>query len=304
MIPTIHDVVGAAVPGLSGLKQAARSQASQFRDLLQQIVGPQGTARTAPARHPAGWAPIRPHVAPRAHATTHWFATSSRTFPQRSPVVGSHVGGGSHDTVSRAALASAIRRAASVAGVEPALSVGVARVESTLNPAARSPDGISHGTFQVTQSTAEEMRRRFAAGVVARPAGSDDVALGVGYLRYLHDLFSKSATLGRRVATIAIPDPHERKLFAVAAFNAGEGRVAQAQARARAAGQDPTRFHDVRPYLPSTTQTYVQRVASAAREEAGGPQIVEERQPVLAHQHGLLLLHPVPAVGDRVSKIA
>ena len=273
MVPTIHDVIGAPVPGMSGLRPVPRSDESQFRDLLQQLLGPQGTPTTAPQRGPAATARVRPHVTPRVHATTH-SRTTSRTVPHSPTVVRRRAGDGGRDTVSRAALASAIRQAASAAGVEPALSVGVARVESNLNPAARSPDGISHGTFQVTHSTAKEMRRRFAAGVVARPAGTDDVALGVGYLRYLHDLFSKSATLGRGVATTPIPDAHERKLFAVAAFNAGEGRVAQAQARARAAGQDPTRFDDIRPYLPSITRTYVQRVASAAREEADRTQIV------------------------------
>ena len=271
MIPTIHDVIGAPLPGMSGLKPTSRSDAAQFRNLLQQLLGPPGAKTTAPARGPAGPGRVRPHVAPRATQAR----ATTRTAPRSPKVVWRRLGAApARQQVSRAALASAIRQAASAAGVEPALSVGVARVESNLNPAARSPDGISHGTFQVTHSTAKEMRRRFAAGVVARPAGNDDVALGVGYLRYLHDLFSTSKTLGRGVSTTAIPDEGQRKLFAVAAFNAGEGRVAQAQARARAAGQDPTRFDAIRPYLPSITRTYVQRVASAAREEAEGTQVV------------------------------
>ena len=68
--------------------------------------------------------------------------------------------------------------------------------------------------------------------------------------------------------TVPVADAGERRLFAVAAFNAGEGRVAEAQARARNAGGDPTRFADVRPFLPSITQTYVGRVAGYAAESA------------------------------------
>ena len=99
---------------------------------------------------------------------------------------------------------------------------------------------------------------------MARPAGTDDVALGVGYLRYLHDLFGRTARLAHGRTTVPVADAGERRLFAVAAFNAGEGRVAEAQARTRAAGGDPTRFADVRPFLPSITRAYVGRVAGYA----------------------------------------
>ena len=39
------------------------------------------------------------------------------------------------------------------------------------------------------------MRRKIAAGTVSRPAGPDDVALGIGYLRYLDDIFGRRSTL-------------------------------------------------------------------------------------------------------------
>jgi membrane-bound lytic murein transglycosylase MltF len=172
-------------------------------------------------------------------------------------------GGAEEKTVLRAA----IHRASVSAGVEPALSVAVARAESNLNPRARSPDGLSVGTFQVTYTTAAEMRRKIAAGTVDRPPGTDDVALGVGYLRYLHDLFGRAAKLGGGLETVPIDDTDERRRFAVAAFNAGEGSVARAQARAAALGGDPTRFADVRPFLPRITRGYVERVAVYTREE-------------------------------------
>ncbi len=169
-------------------------------------------------------------------------------------------------------LVEAIHTASAHAGVEPALSVAVARAESSLNPRARSADGLSVGTFQVTHYTADEMRRKIARGTVDRPPGTDDVALGVGYLRYLHDLFGREAKLGRGLSTVPIEDAEERRQFAVAAFNAGEGRVAQAQARAGKAGLDPTNFAHVKPFLPRITQGYVERVANYAREEAA-PQL-------------------------------
>jgi len=134
-----------------------------------------------------------------------------------------------------------------------------------------SPDGASVGAFQVTWDTKAEMRRKFAAGAVDRPPGTDDVAMGVGYLRYLDDLFGRDADLGRGRQVTPVAAGDERRLFAVAAYNAGEGRVAAAQARAAAAGGDPTRFADVRRYLPPTTQAYVGRVDRFQREERTRP---------------------------------
>ena len=46
----------------------------------------------------------------------------------------------------------------------------------------------------------------------------------------------------------------------MAAYNAGEGRVAQAQAQAERDGKNPSIFENVRPYLPDSTQDYVDKV--------------------------------------------
>lgn len=169
---------------------------------------------------------------------------------------------------ARAALVQTIHVASEHAGLDPALTVAVARAESGLDPTARSYDGKSVGTFQVTHATAAEMRRKVARGDVERPPGHDDVALGVGYLRYLHDLFSDRRRLGRGLETTPVEDPGERRLFAVAAYNAGEGRVAQAQARAERAGLEPTRYAHVKAFLPAITRAYVERVRGYADEPA------------------------------------
>ena len=164
------------------------------------------------------------------------------------------------ETPKQRALADAITRASHQAGVAPNLSLAVAVAESSLDPSARSADGLSSGTFQVTAPTAAEVRNRFARRELSRPPGSDDVALGVAHLRYLHDIFDRGASLGGAVRTLAVNDPRERSRFAVAAYNAGEGRVAHAQEQAVALRRDPTRFESIRAFLPRITQRYVDRV--------------------------------------------
>jgi soluble lytic murein transglycosylase-like protein len=258
VIPSVFDVRGGPIPGLRPALPAHRTGGPGFQELL----------RDARAAVPAAAVP-RPSLlpAPRALAAEPVRRTPSLPAPPAS-LASRGRAAIRLDADAKQALAATIRRSATSAGVEPALSVAVARAESSLDPGARSPDGKSVGTFQVTATTAAEMRRRIAAGRVPRPAGGDDVALGVGYLRYLDDLFARRAVLARGLATTPVADGDERRRFAVAAYNAGEGRVARAQAAAAAAGGDPTRFDDVRRYLPGGTRTYVDRVLAFRTEEA------------------------------------
>ena len=170
------------------------------------------------------------------------------------------------------ALASDIENASRSAAVDPRLAVAVAVAESSLDPSAKSSDGLSTGTFQVPEATEAEIRRKLASGRLDRPAGHDDVALGVAYLRYLDESFYQPTALGRGLETQPVLDSSERRRFATAAFNAGEGRVASAQRRAREGGGDPTRYADVRPYLPSITRSYVDRVMRYSGDPGSGGQ--------------------------------
>jgi soluble lytic murein transglycosylase-like protein len=247
---TIHDVRGAPVPGLRAIGRGASPvRASGFRALLDQMT-PAAATRAAAA----------PRLVPRVV-----LPRPTMAVPAAAPAAGRMPGLAG---VARERLTAAIRVAADDAGVDPALSVAVARAESNLDPTARSSDGLSVGTFQVTHYTKAEMKRKIAQGAVERPQGPDDVALGVGYLRYLHDLFDRDAPLAPGLHTVRVDDPQERRRFAVAAFNAGEGRVAQAQARVAAAGGDPTDYAAVRPLLPRITRGYVERVLGYAAEAA------------------------------------
>jgi len=163
-------------------------------------------------------------------------------------------------TSRQRALADAITHAAQHVGVSSDVSLAVAVAESSLDPTARSSDGLSSGTFQVTGPTQRDIRRRIQEGELVRPPGSDDVALGIAHLGWLHELFGRDANLGGPLRTVPVADAGERTRFAVAAYNAGEGRVARAQERAAAQRRDPTRYENIRAFLPEITQRYVDRV--------------------------------------------
>ena len=186
----------------------------------------------------------------------------SRVQARRVRAKAQHLYRGSEAT--RAALVARIHVAGRRFGVAPHLGEGIAWTESRFDPTARSSDGLSVGAFQLTRVTAAAMRRRLA-GVAEDLPLHDEVTLGIGYLRYLSGLFARPTILDEGGnATIAVGNCTERWRFAIAAYNAGEGRVAAGQRRAAAAGLDPTHFDNVRPYLPQITRRYVDSVLTFA----------------------------------------
>ncbi len=147
-------------------------------------------------------------------------------------------------------------------GVDPSLTLAVAQAESSFRPDAVSTDGHeSKGVFQLLDSTAKEMMEFSKTNEEYDPfdAGMNSF-LGVGYLRRLLDMFSEPTSLSSRTSTIPAKDAGELEKFAVAAFNAGQGRVARAQAQALSMGRDPSVFSSVESLLPTSTQEYVARV--------------------------------------------
>lgn len=150
-------------------------------------------------------------------------------------------------------------------GIEPTLAMSVVKTESAFNPMAVSSDGhASKGLFQLLDSTGKTLLER--AGTPDRPYNPFDpdlnIELGASYLKYLQGIFQTSTNLPNDHRTRAAADNASLEKLAVAAFNAGEGRVASAQHRAERAGKDPSQYDQVAPYLPDSTRTYVSRVIS------------------------------------------
>jgi soluble lytic murein transglycosylase-like protein len=166
-------------------------------------------------------------------------------------------------------------------GVDPALSLAVARAESgvsaatdpdvVLNPRAVSYNGTSFGLFQLANATGKELLQEYAPGQAYNPFNpSQNICLGINYLKDLSEMFATDTKLHRGLSTTAGANDQEVQRLAIAAYNAGPGRVARAQAKVLAQGGDPTRYQDIERYLPRETQVYVRRVEKYAAE-FGGP---------------------------------
>lgn len=149
-------------------------------------------------------------------------------------------------------------------GVDPALGMSVAKAESDFNPKAVSTDGhASKGLFQLLDSTADTLIKRNEFDFEFEPFNPEqNVDLGMNYLRYLHDVFAKKTEITDNITSYPAKDPESLEKLAVAAFNAGEGRVASAQKRAQAQGRNPADYASVELFLPSSTRDYVSKVIS------------------------------------------
>lgn len=147
-------------------------------------------------------------------------------------------------------------------GVDPMLSLAIIQNESNFETTAVSSDGhFSKGLMQLLDSTGSQYHEQIGLREKYDPFDPDqNVKLGVGYLRYLHDIFSKPTALPNEQSTVVAANSSSLEKLAVAAFNAGEGRVASAQARARQAGLDSSHYDQIETFLPESTQKYVKRV--------------------------------------------
>ncbi len=157
-------------------------------------------------------------------------------------------------------------------GVDPALSLAVAEAESSFNPKAVSSDGhASKGLFQLLDSTGKHLHSKLAVGGKYDPFNASmNTEIGVNYLRHLHEIFSNPTDLAHSLSTHPAANSSSLEKLAVAAFNAGEGRVASAQSRAKRAGIDPAEYSNVEPYLPDSTKEYVRRVIKFRDDHGGG----------------------------------
>ena len=169
------------------------------------------------------------------------------------------------DKIDKEIISKIIKNEGQKQGIDPALALAVAKVESSMNPMAVSADGhYSKGLFQLLDSTGKELMANFANFDEYSPYDAkQNTSLGVNYLRELHQTFADTNKLGNNATTSAAIDADSLEKFAVAAFNAGKGRVASAQEKAYKAGLDPRVFENVYEYLPNITKDYVKRVIAA-----------------------------------------
>lgn len=125
----------------------------------------------------------------------------------------------------------AIKREADRFHFDWRLIAAVAYQESHYHPFARSHTGVE-GFMQVTRRTAREM------GIDNRLDAEQSIYAGVKYLSRLRERFSD------------IPNPRDRLLFSMAAYNVGYGHVRDAQEIAREKGLNPRRWSSLEEVLP------------------------------------------------------
>ena len=129
------------------------------------------------------------------------------------------------------------------AGLVPADLVWLAEVESTFNPAAHSPAGAA-GLFQLMPATAKELGlRTFLPDERSDPQKSAQAAARL--LRNLHEKFRDWP-------------------LALAAYNAGAGRVQRALEKKKA-----RTFAEIAPALSVETRLYVPKVLATLQVRAG-----------------------------------
>jgi membrane-bound lytic murein transglycosylase MltF len=131
------------------------------------------------------------------------------------------------------------------------------------------------GDFQMDKATAQRMGLHVSKKDDERFDIDSSSAAAAKYLKTMDNHFRKETTLQEDVKTMPIEDTEERKKFDIAAYNAGDSRIAQAQKFALEAGDDPTKWDNVQKYLEQAGATedksdeikqYVDKVSSYEKE--------------------------------------
>lgn len=139
-------------------------------------------------------------------------------------------------------LAPDLKRIFAEEGVPPEL-IWLAEVESSFNPSARSPVGAT-GLFQFMPATAERFGMKLAP-TDERLDPHKSARAAAQYLHFLHGRFGSWP-------------------LALAAYNAGEGRVGRTLR-----SHNGSTFADIADHLPSETQMYVPKVLSTVQLREG-----------------------------------
>jgi membrane-bound lytic murein transglycosylase F len=125
-------------------------------------------------------------------------------------------------------------------GFDWRLVVAVMKVESGFEPEAVSEKG-AQGLMQLMPVTGEELGRKLDLEDITEPRSN--IHGGMFYLKRLYDLFDGA-------------DQADRMKLALAAYNAGVGRVYDAQELAAYLHDDPTKWQSVRDALPLLSKRY------------------------------------------------
>ena len=111
------------------------------------------------------------------------------------------------------------------------------------------------GDFHLERATAKRMGLTVSEKNDERFDVDKASAASAKYLKIHDKKFSEQTTLAGKLSTSPVEDVVEREKFVVAAFNAGEGRIAKAQTLAKQDGKNPAIWDDVKEYLESAGAT-------------------------------------------------
>lgn len=104
------------------------------------------------------------------------------------------------------------------------------------------PDAATRYGLSVSKNNDQRFDIHYASSAAAR------------YLKDLDTMFGEKTRL-KGIETIPVRSVLERKKFSLAAYNAGEGRIATAQHLAEQAGNDPELWGDVERFLEAAHAT-------------------------------------------------
>lgn len=125
-------------------------------------------------------------------------------------------------------------------GFDWRLTLAIMKAESSFLDSAVSPMG-AEGLMQIMPATQVHVARALNLEDVAEP--QNNIRAGIYYLSRLYRLFDDA-------------DESDRLRLALAAYNAGPGRVFDAQDIARYLNENPTRWASIRDALPLLSSRY------------------------------------------------